>query len=57
MPELNVSEGEVVSRECPECEDETEQKVTNIKRDGSGFMRCQSCEKIIVCMAGTFPQS
>lgn len=51
-----MSEGETVTHECPECDEETEQTVSEIKRDGSGFMRCGVCENLIVCMAGTFSQ-
>lgn len=49
-----IEEGEYVTEECGECECETEQKVVEIKSDGSGFRRCQECEKLVVCMAGTF---
>lgn len=41
---------------CPGCEDVTTQHVTKRYSDGSGFTRCQRCEKQIVHMAGTIPR-
>lgn len=52
--DTNLSEGDSVTEYCKECDTDTEQEVVEIKSDGSGFRRCQDCEKLIVCMAGTF---
>lgn len=47
-------EGDVIEEECPGCETETKQEVVSVLYDGSGYARCQSCEKLIVNMAGSF---
>lgn len=56
MTEYEVTEGAVIEKSCSECGQETEQEVLEIKSDGSGFTRCSSCESLVVCMAGSFPQ-
>lgn len=52
--DTNLSEGDLTTEYCKECDEDTEQEVVEIKSDRSGFRRCQDCQKLIVCMAGTF---
>lgn len=40
---------------CPECDAETDQRVTKRFTDGSGYTKCDGCGYNIVHMGGTIP--